>query len=277
MIARVFGRREDSKLRAVTIIHTGNTEPVRLPANGAGGLTVHPAVRSRLPLGKRVRAKVSKKVTATATPTTPTAPLPTTQAPAEPRKQHKKRRRRRNKEVIDYSDKQPSTPSNAEDPLGKVRNWLMSSNPAPTLPPVVNIPKSKSTPAALQTPAPPRASPAKSQNKSRSLGNLQAKAGARLQLLCRPPFKLTVKLRRNTTREENKDSTNNKTTVNNISKQQINKQRSRSSPPGRGRTAILIKKEGRQPGRTKHTHKNTTDEPDVSTDTAVLISGAAVT
>lgn len=269
MIARVFGKREDSKLRTVTILHTGNTEPVRLPANGAGGLTVHPAVRSRLPLGKRVRAKVSKKTS----PTTPTAPPPTTQTPAEPaRKQHKKRRRRRNKEVIDYSDKQPSTPSNAEDPLGKVRNWLLSSNPAPAPPPppaTANIPKSKSTPAALQTPA-PRASPAKSRNKSRSLGNLQAKAGARLQLLCRPPFKLTVKLRRNT-REESKDTP--KVAAN---AKQSSKQRSRSSPPNRGRTAILIRKEGRQSSRPKHTHKSS-EEADVSTDTAVLISGAAIT
>ncbi|KAF4532474.1 hypothetical protein B566_EDAN003050 [Ephemera danica] len=288
IIARVFGRREDSKLRSVTVMHSSATEPVRLPGTGGGGgLTVHPAVRSRLPLGKRVRAKVTKKSTkpapsapaaaATAAMTVATTATATIPAVAEPRK-HKKRRRRR-KEVIDYSDKQQQQqaatssppPSSAEDPLGKVRNWLLSSNlahapPSPSKP----LPKSKSTPAALQTPSPSKSQ--KARNKSRSLGNLQAKAGARLQLLCKPPFKLTVKLRR-APREESTG----------IAAQP------RSAPTSRPRTALLIRgsREARRDKRPKAVaatavanKKATGEDLDLSTvpsDRAVLISGAAVT
>ncbi|XP_059488590.1 disintegrin and metalloproteinase domain-containing protein 10 [Neocloeon triangulifer] len=289
MIAKAFGRRDDSKLRAVTILHTGNaTEQVRLPPGG--GLTVHPGVRSKLPLGKRVRAKVSKKSgnTSAATPAS---------ANASPEKQQKKRRRRR-KEVIDYSGEKSAANKTslaaadpvtgtvaADDPLGKVRNWLISSNPAPSAPPKKkspHMPKSKSTPAALAgTPQPVAAAPPvaatprvatavvlprssnKTRSKSHSLGNLQAKSGAKLQLLYKPPFKLTVKLKK---REDG---------------------RAAAAAVARGRTALLISRGGRggadkSRGEGKNKAALRAEDLDVTTvvpsDRAVLInSGPVVT
>ncbi|XP_065333192.1 disintegrin and metalloproteinase domain-containing protein 10 isoform X1 [Cloeon dipterum] len=270
MVAKAFGRRDDSKLRAVTILHTGNaTEQVRLPPGG--GLTVHPGVRSKLPLGKRVRAKVNKK---TGSPN------------GSPEKQQKQRRRRRKEDaggekvapkVVVAADPVTGTAA-ADDPLGKVRNWLISSNPAPSAPQKVNkhMPKSKSTPAALACPAPPpaaapatRAAPAprvsKARNKSHSLGNLQAKS-AKLQLLYKPPFKLTVKLKK---REDG---------------------RAAAAAVARGRTALLIRggrggggaDKGRAEAKKQAAHRGAADDLDVTTvvpsDRAVLInSGPVVT
>ncbi|KAJ8670500.1 hypothetical protein QAD02_001759 [Eretmocerus hayati] len=52
------GRRPGKKLKSVTIIHSSTTETVRLPPEGAEGVTVHPpAVRAKLPLNKKVREK----------------------------------------------------------------------------------------------------------------------------------------------------------------------------------------------------------------------------
>jgi hypothetical protein len=110
MIAKAFGRHDDSKLRGVTILHTGNaTEQVRLPPRG-DGVTLHPGVRSKLPLGKRVRAKVRKSDATGAAATSPTSP---TNGDVR-----KKKHRRRPKEVIVYNEKSgahhthsPSIPS----------------------------------------------------------------------------------------------------------------------------------------------------------------------
>lgn len=268
MIAKAFGRRDDSKLRAVTILHTGNaTEQVRLPP----GVTVHPGVRSKLPLGKRVRAKVSGKkggVVSAGAATTPTSGggVPGASGGDGGRK----KRRRRRKEVIDYSDKTkgplvgpPAAATQAEDPLGKVRNWLISSNPAPEVPPKKvspHMPKSKSTPAALQSPAaatPPAPTavvlrpPPKSRSKSNSLGNLQSKS--KLQLLYKPPFRLTVKLKK---REDGRQA---------------------AAAVARGRTALLIGRSVHKRPVAKQTARE--DPMDVTTtvpsDRAVLISGQA--
>ncbi|XP_023318436.1 disintegrin and metalloproteinase domain-containing protein 10 [Trichogramma pretiosum] len=55
---RLFRRKPDKKLKSVTIIHSSTTETVRLPPEGAEGVTVHPpAVRAKLPLNKKVREK----------------------------------------------------------------------------------------------------------------------------------------------------------------------------------------------------------------------------
>lgn len=46
------------KLKSITIIHSSTTETVRLPPEGEAGLTVHPpAVRTKLPLHRKVREK----------------------------------------------------------------------------------------------------------------------------------------------------------------------------------------------------------------------------
>ncbi|XP_015177253.1 PREDICTED: disintegrin and metalloproteinase domain-containing protein 10-like [Polistes dominula] len=55
---RFLGKRPDQKLKSVTIIHSSTTETVRLPPEGAEGVTVHPAaVRAKLPLNRKVREK----------------------------------------------------------------------------------------------------------------------------------------------------------------------------------------------------------------------------
>lgn len=55
---RLLGKQSDLKLKSVTIIHSSTTETVRLPPEGAEGVTVHPpAVRAKLPLSRKVREK----------------------------------------------------------------------------------------------------------------------------------------------------------------------------------------------------------------------------
>ncbi|XP_066598777.1 disintegrin and metalloproteinase domain-containing protein 10 isoform X2 [Prorops nasuta] len=55
---KLCSKRPDLKLKSVTIIHSATTETVRLPPEGAEGVTVHPpAVRAKLPLSKKVREK----------------------------------------------------------------------------------------------------------------------------------------------------------------------------------------------------------------------------
>ncbi|XP_014212080.1 disintegrin and metalloproteinase domain-containing protein 10 [Copidosoma floridanum] len=58
IVVRLLPKREGKKLKSVTIIHSSTTETVRLPPEGAEGVTVHPpAVRAKLPLSKKVREK----------------------------------------------------------------------------------------------------------------------------------------------------------------------------------------------------------------------------
>ncbi|XP_031784543.1 disintegrin and metalloproteinase domain-containing protein 10 isoform X2 [Nasonia vitripennis] len=58
MSTKLLRKRPGKKLKSVTIIHSSTTETVRLPPEGAEGVTVHPpAVRAKLPLSKKVREK----------------------------------------------------------------------------------------------------------------------------------------------------------------------------------------------------------------------------
>lgn len=53
---RCLRKQPDIKLKTMTIIHSPTTETVRLPPDGAEGMTIHPpAVRAKLPLSKKVR------------------------------------------------------------------------------------------------------------------------------------------------------------------------------------------------------------------------------
>lgn len=81
------------------------------------------------------------------------------------------------------------------DPVGKVQNWLMKSQYA--------LPKSKSTPVGLTDKT--RRSPHKrptirgrtDKSKSHSIGNIPSeKEKVRLQVVYKPPFKFSVKLRK---------------------------------------------------------------------------------
>ncbi|KAG8235170.1 hypothetical protein J437_LFUL015476 [Ladona fulva] len=134
--------------------------------------------------------------------------------------QKKNVRRRRRRKVIDYSGMQGedgvnidkmsgsgsivARPKDIEDSMGKVQNWLLfASN---------HFPKSKSTPAGLVTVSEEKAVPkdmvvgmrsAKDQSKARSLGNLRpirdncsGDQRVRLQVVYKPPFKFSLRLRR---------------------------------------------------------------------------------
>lgn len=55
---KLLGKHQDVKLKSITIIHSATTETVRLPPDGDAGLTVHPpAVRTKLPIHRKVREK----------------------------------------------------------------------------------------------------------------------------------------------------------------------------------------------------------------------------
>jgi disintegrin and metalloproteinase domain-containing protein 10 len=134
--------------------------------------------------------------------------------------QQTKGKKKKKKEVIDYSAVQSDKdkvgvmlglsskgPLPDSDPVGKVKNWLLNSQP-----PVDSIllPKSKSTPIGLTgasgSPARTRAPAVTHHNrsekhKSQSTGNLQGahknggeKEKLRLQVVYKPPFKFSLKL-----------------------------------------------------------------------------------
>lgn len=199
----MFGKRSDPKLKSVTIIHSSTTETVRLPTDGDNPtVTVHPAaVRSKLPMKKRVREK--RNVNNNNSPAKKTRKKPAaeegstteTSSPkkvAQAQKKERKARRKKSKGVIDYSvvqnkvlaaNKKPQE----DDPLGKVRNWLLNSHHIETLGGTLR--KSKSSPAGFVNPPeqPARPAPPKAQQKTKD-------NQVSLQVVYKPPFKFSVKL-----------------------------------------------------------------------------------
>lgn len=174
---RLLGKTTNLKLKGMTIIHSSTTETVRLPPEGEG-VTVHPAIRSRLPLKRRIRETQRRR--------------DKDRSPRKkPAKGHKKRLKR---EVIDYSGSQEnSAKTPEEDPLGKVRAWLLNSHVDRT-----RIGKSKSSPAGFpvttgavttSSAVVPPTSPSK---------RPPEKEQVKLHVMYRPPFKLSVKLRKPT-------------------------------------------------------------------------------
>lgn len=59
MATKYFGKEIASKNKSVTIIHSATTETVRLPDNN-NGVIVHAAIRTKVPLKKKVRGERSK-------------------------------------------------------------------------------------------------------------------------------------------------------------------------------------------------------------------------
>uniref|UniRef100_A0A1B6G4V0 ADAM10 endopeptidase n=1 Tax=Cuerna arida TaxID=1464854 RepID=A0A1B6G4V0_9HEMI len=219
---RLFGKTTDLKLKAITIIHSSTTETVRLPLDSDGtNVVVHPAaVRSKLPLKQRVHeanhrrrgkelAKKGKIQDSTKTTDKGDEAIPS------PRKVQKKvivkkkkpvKLKKKKKEIIDYSAVQEKTAGKTpeEDPLGKVRNWLLNShNIAGSL----AVRKSKSSPAGFlqpdaQTRSPvkvhrPNTRPSEQRGKSGSL-DANGKEQVKLQVVYKPPFKFSVKLKKPT-------------------------------------------------------------------------------
>lgn len=190
----------------MTIIHSSTTETVRLPADGDNqNVTVHPVARSKLPLKKRVREKRNinnnnnnnnspakksrKKVTTEEESTTETSsPKKVPQA----QKKERKTRRKKSKGVIDYSVAQnkvlitnKKTPE--DDPLGKVRNWLLNSHHIEAL---GTLRKSKSSPAGFTNPPEPVPKPVLNNKAQQKTKDNQVS----LQVVYKPPFRFSVKL-----------------------------------------------------------------------------------
>ncbi|XP_026682732.1 uncharacterized protein LOC103513829 [Diaphorina citri] len=202
--ARLFGKESNRKKAAnVTIIHSSTTETVRLPPDHAPGdtnVTVHPAVvRSKLPLKKKVRERGKKS-----------------------RKENdpgKDASRKVAKKLIEKNVKnKPLVKISEEDPLGKVRHWLLNSHhisnglnslrkskssPAGFVPietTVTALPNNEAVVAPLVTmatdvvPTPLVAVPelpvVPEQEDEKS--DLEVK----LQVVFKPPFKFSVKLRK---------------------------------------------------------------------------------
>ncbi|KAI4483296.1 hypothetical protein M0804_008351 [Polistes exclamans] len=215
---RLLGKRPDQKLKSVTIIHSSTTETVRLPPEGAEGVTVHPAaVRAKLPLNRKVREKRRHRKHKD------THVAPTDKSNKKQNSNNngannsdvdkRKRKKQHRKEVIDYSAIQAEKESEPNaDPKNKVRSWLLASSqcrPDNTRT-SSGLPKSKSTPVGLttggnvsgatrlaqsrQNGVPRR--PLDSREVKSSPGTLARKERARLQVVYKPPFKFSVKLRK---------------------------------------------------------------------------------
>ncbi|XP_018900359.2 LOW QUALITY PROTEIN: uncharacterized protein Kul [Bemisia tabaci] len=195
---RLFGKRPDLKLKAVTIIHSSTTETVRLPPPDASGpgVTVHPAIKSKLPLKRKVRgdgrkivaSKVKKENSSGSnvnnnnspigkgkkadTPATKESenskPMDSTPESSPTRKVQKKSKNisKDKKKYVKVrkldgdgkTGKSISSKPPEDDPFGKVRNWLLNSH----IDGLASVRKSKSSPAGFS----PNSGPQDSANAS---------------------------------------------------------------------------------------------------------------
>lgn len=217
---KFLGKQHSQKMKSITIVHGTTTETVRLPPDCENGVTVHPAIRSKVPLGRKVRHGKSKKRKETRHNQKTTKPSKAVSKKKQTKsktvvadEQQKKvsvrnvKQKNKIKKVIEYTSpldadgKKDLVPGEVmhgvttpeTDPFGKVQNWLLKSQNC--------LPKSKSTPAGLKEQGPK--SPQKraviklrnDKNKSHSVGNLSSEK-MRLQIVYKPPFKFSVKLRK---------------------------------------------------------------------------------
>lgn len=233
LINKFLGKHHSQKIKSVTIVHGTTTETVRLPPDCENGVTVHPAIRSKVPLRRKVRhgkkkrtethakQKTSKSSKAASKKKPKTQPKATDEQnkkgsdPTSANVAHKSgknvarnaKQKNKTKKVIEYTSPLEgegkkdlltgevvhgvTTPET--DPFGKVQNWLLKSQNC--------LPKSKSTPDGLKEQG--QKNPQKraviklrnDKNKSHSVGNLSSEK-MRLQIVYKPPFKFSVKLRK---------------------------------------------------------------------------------
>lgn len=245
-------------------------------------MIVHTAVRSKVPLKKKVRGERSKSKHQPATTSSgvnkdqtnvqTVSPLSTTntkrskQSSDSPRKLLKKKKKRssgteenktemetlpvkpsrklkkksKHKEVIDYSNTEHTV--NHTNTFGKVQRWLLESPIVSNTPSQIEhsskttkiLSKSQSTPEQLVL------NPSSQNNskvKTKSVGNLNEKV--RLQVVYKPPFKLSLKL------SKNEYGVN--TSIVKADKRKTRLERKRATatiteePPRNRRTALLIR------------------------------------
>lgn len=155
---RFLGKKSNLKLKTVTIIHSATTETVRLPDDN-NGVIVHTAVRSKVPLKKKVRGERKKKTpaktpaltqkenilqNAATSPTLPVAVLPVLKPSSSkrqqkstesPRKLLKKKKKRPSseestpKKEVEQQQSTPSKPSRKLKKKSKHKEVIDYSNP----------------------------------------------------------------------------------------------------------------------------------------------------
>lgn len=224
---KVLGKK--SKVKTVTVVHSSPTETVRLPADGSGGqaVVVHPTVvHSKLPFKKKVherkrRSKCSLKEE-TATPHN----VNNNNSPIEVKK--KLKRRKGTVKVVDVKLTKPKTQKSKkeggvsptkisaninEDPVGKVRNWLISNSH--NMSGCGSLKKSRSSPAnfdlsdnndakkhlgksltAVATTTATNATAVLANAETKKAKKKLKDTRVKLQVVYKPPFKFSVKLGR---------------------------------------------------------------------------------
>ncbi|XP_068631051.1 uncharacterized protein [Battus philenor] len=225
-----FLGRHGKKLKSVTIIHSSTTETVRLPDAADQGLIVHTAVRSKLPLKKKValrtrayrskkdhqnkqgdkaspsynvnkkrkpinlsKTEESYKVTkeSTAVVTNADGKSPKHILLSKHKGKVKKRKSKVKNATIDYSSTQKHPSSPIKDTEALSKvQKWLLSSPQPTV-----MPKSKSIPLGLTERASRQVSKGSRKTRpSKSATNLLSGEKARLQVVFKPPFRFSVKI-----------------------------------------------------------------------------------
>ncbi|XP_059610319.1 uncharacterized protein LOC132257444 [Phlebotomus argentipes] len=224
---KLLGKKSNLKLKTVTIIHSATTETVRLPEDN-NGVIVHTAVRTKVPLKKKVRGERSKKSKLTnqvadGQPSTSQKTKPSKrvaksrESPKKVIKAKKKTRvsapvvaeeqqqkplvtelstkrqkkdKKTHKEIIDYSNRT----ENHSNTFSKVHKWLLES-------PIVSQPvtqvqhSGKVANLMSKSQSTPERLTQRSPKKTKSVGNLNDKV--KLQVVYKPPFKFSLKLSKN--------------------------------------------------------------------------------
>lgn len=228
---KILGKKK--KVKAVTVVHSSPTEPVRLPTDSSGGpaVVVHPvAIRSKLPFKKKVHENKRRSKSAQPKEEPVLHNVNNNNSPVEVKKKKSKRHDKgvttgatqpagksktaKPKKTVVVADPKAGAAVISEDPLGKVRNWLINSH---NIEDVGSLKKSQSSPAGFDlsdptgknrtkrtnpSAAPPAAVPATTPAagtppKAEAAKKKPSKDRVKLQLVYKPPFKFSVKLGKN--------------------------------------------------------------------------------
>lgn len=220
-------------MKAVTVVHSSPTEPVRLPADSSGGpaVVVHPvAVRSKLPFKKKVHENKRSSKSAKQKEEPVLHNVNNNNSPVEVKKKKSKRHDKgattgatqpagkskapKPKKTVVVANPKAGAAVVCEDPLGKVRNWLINSH---NIEDIGSLKKSQSSPAGFDLSDPtgknrgkrtnplaaaPAAVPATTPaagtpQKAEAAKKKPSKDRVKLQLVYKPPFKFSVKLGKN--------------------------------------------------------------------------------
>ncbi|XP_055696634.1 uncharacterized protein LOC129797822 [Lutzomyia longipalpis] len=230
---KLLGKKSNLKLKTVTIIHSATTETVRLPEDN-NGVIVHTAVRTKVPLKKKVRGERSKKSKLTnqvgdGQPSTSQKTKPGKRVLKASRESPKKLSKGKKKTRVSapvVAEEQQQKPlvteptlslkstkrlkkdkkkhkeiidysnrtENHSNTFSKVHKWLLESPVAAQ--PVNQVEHSgKMANLMSKSQSTPERLTQRSPMKTKSVGNLNDKV--KLQVVYKPPFKFSLKLSKN--------------------------------------------------------------------------------